>query len=151
MSVSFEYHLIIFLIFVSIDILIYRFFKKNIIFSLKFFIIIFIIFINIFEINLLLINILFFYFLFSIFYTLTFTGIKNTSPSLFMIHHLANNDMSKKIQINENFLNQQFTKKRLKENFQKNFLIKKKKNIIISKKGKLFMYIFSTLKKTYNL
>lgn len=151
MSISFGYHLIIFLTLVSLDILIYRIFKKNIIFSLKFFTILFIIFINFLEINFLLINVLFFYFLFSIFFVLFFTGVKNTSPSLFIIHYLINNVKSKKIQIKKNFLNQEFVKKRLEENLKKKLLKKEKKNLHITKKGQLFMFLFFNLKKIFNL
>jgi len=143
--------LIIFLALLLLDILIYRIFKKNIIFSLKFFTILLIIFINFLEINFLLINILFFYFLFSIFFVLFFTGVKNTSPSLFIIHYLINNIKSKKIQIKKNFLNQEFIKKRLDENLQKNLLKKEKRKLRITNKGKLFLCLFFNLKKIFNL
>lgn len=143
--------MIIFLALLLLDILIYRIFKKNIIFSLKFFTILLIIFINFLEINFLLINILFFYFLFSIFFVLFFTGVKNTSPSLFIIHYLINNIKSKKIQIKKNFLNQEFIKKRLDENLQKNLLKKEKRKLRITNKGKLFLCLFFNLKKIFNL
>lgn len=94
---------------------------------------------------------MFFYFLFSIFFILFFTGVKNTSPSLFIIHYLINNVKSKKIQIKKNFLNQEFVKKRLEENLKKKLLKKEKKNLHITKKGQLFMFLFFNLKKIFNL
>lgn len=143
--------MVIFLILTFLDILIYRIFQKNIIFSLKSFIIIFLVFINFLEIDFLLINILLFYFLFSIFYILVFTGIRNTSPSLFIIHHLINNNKSKKFGIKKNFLKKKFTKKRLEENLKKNLINKKQKRILISEKGRLFICVFFNLKKIFNL
>lgn len=151
MNISFEHHLIIFLSLCLIDIVLYRIFKKNIIFSIKFFFLIIIVFLSLFEINHLTLNLLIFYFLFTIFYILVFKGIKNTSPSLFIIHYIINNYLSSKSNIKFHFLKQNFTKKRIEENTKNKIFKKKGKNFSVSKKGKMYINIFTTIKRIYNL
>ncbi len=82
---------------------------------------------------------------------LVFTGIKNTSPSLFIIHNFVKNKKLTKKKLKEIFIKQQFTEKRLYENLQKNLLKKNNKKLLLSKKGKIFMNIFLKLKILYNL
>ena len=82
---------------------------------------------------------------------LVFTGIKNTSPSLFIIHNFVKNKKFTKKKLKEIFIKQQFTEKRLYENLQKNLLKKNNKKLLLSKKGKIFMNIFLKLKTLYNL
>ena len=89
------------------------------------------------------------YLLIALLHYLIFTGIKKTSPSLFIIHHLKKG-IDNKTKLQNLFLKNDFFKKRLNENYQQNLILIKKNKIFLSTKAnrllKTFKYLQSILK-----
>ena len=134
------------LIFLIIDIIFRKFNKK---FFFKFFIffifsiLIYYIYMD-FEFNDQFYLYILYLILFYIFYLLIMTGIKNTSPSLYIIHLIVNN----KNNIKNKFLKQNFTKKRIYENYKQD-LLQYKNNYILTSKGYFILFFFNLIKKLF--
>lgn len=134
------FYLFFLIIFMLIDILIYRKIKKNffinfikISFPIFFFLHFF--YFEYFEIDnmtriLLLINFLLFLFAYHLF----FMGIKKKSPSLFIISQLKKKNFSYK-EIKKIFLRENFFYSRFKENIDQNLIGKSKNKIYLKKKA----------------
>ena len=84
--------------------------------------------------------------MFIINFKLIFTGIKNFSPSLYLIHLIKNN-----FKLEENFFSENFSKKRIEENLLLGFIKKNNEKYQITKKGKFVLIFFVTLKKVFNI
>ncbi len=143
------------ILFIFLDIVFFKFFKKNFIsdnFKLSFLLFIILMLLLFYFNNLsifLFIIILVNYLLITLLHYLIFTGIKKTSPSLFIIHHLKKG-IDNKTELQKIFLKNDFFKKRLNENFKQNLILIKKNKIFLSTKAyrllKIFKYLQSILK-----
>ena len=145
-----NFYLFTLIIFIIFDVLIYRIAKQNLFIdyikiSLPLFILLQIIFFEYYKIEnntkiFLLIN----YFLFLFAYNLFFTGIKKTSPSLFIINQLKKkNNSFKKIKVN--FFRKNFFLSRYKENLNMNLIGINKNKIYLKKKGTNILSILNLL------
>ena len=143
------------IILIFLDIVFFKFFKKNFIsdnFKLSFILFIILMlalfYYNDLDISLFIIIIVN-YLLITLLHYLIFTGIKKTSPSLFIIHHLKKG-IDNKTKLQNLFLKNDFFKKRLNENYQQNLILIKKNKIFLSTKAnrllKTFKYLQSILK-----
>jgi len=143
------------ILFIFLDIVFFKFFKKNFIsdnFKLSFLLFIILMLLLFYFNNLsifLFIIILVNYLLITLLHYLIFTGIKKTSPSLFIIHHLKKG-IDNKTELQKIFLKNDFFKKRLNENFKQNLILIKKNKLFLSTKAyrllKIFKYLQSILK-----
>lgn len=140
---------------ICLDIIFFRFFKKNFIsdhfkFSFLFFIILMLLLFYYNNLDIFLFLIIFInYLILTFLHYLIFTGIKKTSPSLFIIHQLKKG-VNNKVELQKLFLKNNFFKKRLNENFQQNLIFIKNNKIFLSSKAyrllKIFKYLQSILK-----
>ena len=139
---------IIFIIF--LDIIFFKFFKKNLISDnlglsfLLFTILILLIYsyndLDIFLLIIISIN----YLLLVLLHYLIFTGIKKTSPSLFIIHQLKRG-INDKTELKKLFLKNNFFEKRLNENLKQNLILIKNKKFFLSTKANRLLKIFKFL------
>ncbi len=145
------YYLLNLLIFLLIDILIYRFMKVNFFIDCMkislptFFFIQYLLFyyskVNIDTQILIIVNYIFFLF----FYYFVFIGIKKVSPTLFIIHLLKTKKNSSN-NIKSLFLEKKFFYSRIEENTDVNLIYKKKNKIILTKKGLFLINIIEIFK-----
>lgn len=146
-----KFYFILLTLFIIIDISIYRIFKKNFLInkikiSLPLFLITLLIIYFYHDNDLKLIILIFTnYFLIIVFYHLIFLGIKQTSPSLFILNEIkGGNFLHSNIKIK--FLNKNSFYNRVKENLRLGLIKKNKKNLVIQKKGKNILKIFNSFK-----
>ena len=84
------------------------------------------------------------YLLLVLLHYLIFTGIKKTSPTLFIIHQLKRG-INDKTELKKLFLKNNFFEKRLKENLKQNLIFIKNKNFFLSTKAIRLLKIFKFL------
>tara|TARA_Y100000591_G_C21836309_1_gene702729 strand:- start:724 stop:1185 length:462 start_codon:yes stop_codon:yes gene_type:complete len=135
---------------ICLDVIFFHCFKKNFIsdnfkLSLLFFILLTLTLFYYTNINISFFLIIFTnYLLLTFLHYLIFTGIKKTSPSLFIIHNLKKGIVNKN-KLQKLFLKNNFFKKRLTENSLQNLILIKKKKIILSNKGARLLKVFKFL------
>ena len=134
-----------FLIFITLHVLFYRIFKKDINFFLLFFLPI-IFFLDIFEFfDLEVLIVLILVILSNVVF---FKGVKNFGPSLLIINYIV---LNKPKQIPFLFKNETPLHKRLSINIKNKFIIKKNNYFILSQKSKIICYLYFAIIGLFNL
>lgn len=138
-------------IFIIFHILLYRFFKINLLnnFKLIFFFFFSVLIFFVKKINetdilfLLAINSTF------VFYRFILMGVFNVGPSVFILYNSIKNIKIRELKTK--FYKQSFTEKRFKINLDSNLIIYKKNKYIISCKSKIIIKFYIILNKIFNI